>query len=136
MRVVLDTNVLISGLLGSKGAPGRILDAWRAGQFDLVVSDALVDEFKRVCSYPKLVPYLTSADVGTLINRLRAAECWVADLPRVKLSADANDDFLLAMAQASGADYLVTGDHAGLLVIGNIGRTKIMTAASFVSLVE
>ena len=136
MRVALDTNVLISGLLGSKGAPGRILDAWRAGHFDLVACDALVEELKRVCAYPKLAPYLTSTEVGTLINRLRAAECWVADLPSLKASADPDDDFLLAVAQASGADYLVTGDHAGLLVIGNIGRTQIVTAASFVSLIE
>lgn len=136
MRVVLDTNVLVSGLLSSNGAPGRILDAWRAGHFELVVGDALIDEFKRVCAYPKLAPYLTPADVGTLINRLRAAECWLSDLPRVQVSEDADDDFLLAMAQASGADYLVTGDHAGLLAIGHIGRTQIVTAAIFVSLIE
>lgn len=136
MRVVLDTNVLISGLLSSKGAPGRILDAWRVGHFELVVGDALIDEFKRVCAYPKLAPYLTSADVGTLINRLRAAECWLSALPRVRVSTDADDNFLLAMAQASRADYLVTGDHAGLLAIGHIGRTQIVTAAIFVSLIE
>lgn len=135
MRVVIDTNVLISGLLSSNGAPSRILDAWQAGRFELVASDALVDEFKRVCAYPKLAPYLTSADVGNLINRLRAAECWLSDLPRVQLSEDADDDFLLAMAQASGADYLVTGDHAGLIAIGHIGRTQIVTAAVFVSVI-
>ena len=136
MRVVLDTNVLISGLLSSKGAPARILDAWRAGHFELVVGDALVEEFKRVCAYPKLAPYLTVADVGTLINRLRAAECWLSALPLVRVSKDADDDFLLAMAQASKADYLVTGDYAGLLAIGHIGRTQIVTAAKFVSVIK
>lgn len=136
MRVVLDTNVLISGLLSSKGAPGRILDAWRAGGFELIVCDELIDEFKRVCAYPKLARYLTVADVGALINRLRAVGCWLADIPRVQVSKDADDNFLLAMAQASGADYLVTGDHAGLLVIGHIGRTQIVTAAVFVAVIE
>ena len=136
MRVVLDTNVLISGLLSSKGAPGRILDAWRAGGFELVGSNALVDEFKRVCAYPKLAPYLPSAEVGTLINRLRATGCWVSNLPRVQISVDADDDFLIAMALASEADYLVTGDHAGLLAIGQIGRTQIVTAAVFVAVIE
>ncbi len=136
MRVLLDTNVLVSALLSGKGAPGQILDAWRVGRFELVVGDALLDEFRRVCAYPKLASYLTSADVGTLINRLRATGRWVADLPRVQLSADADDDFLLAMAQASGADYLVTGDQTGLLAIGHIGRTQIVTAAKFVSLIK
>ena len=97
MRVVLDTNVLISDLLSSKGAPGRILDAWRVGGFELIVCDELIDEFKRVCAYPKLARYLTVADVGALINRLRAVGCWLADIPRVQVSKDADDNFLLAM---------------------------------------
>ena len=136
MKVVLDTNVLISGLLNAKGAPGRILDAWEAGRSDLVVSEVLIDEFKRTCAYPKLARYLTPADVGTLVNRLREAECWLSDLPRVRISQDTDDDFLLAMAQASRAGYLVTGDRAGLLSIGHVGRTQIVTAATFVSVVK
>jgi len=132
MRVVLDTNVLISGLLNKEGAPGRILDAWRSGGFELVGCDALIEEFKRACMYPKLAPYLVPADVGTLVNRLRLAECWLSGLPGIERSVDSDDDFLLAMAQASSADYLVTGDEAGLLAIGHLGRTRIITAASFI----
>ena len=64
MRVLLDTNVLVSAMLSGKGAPGQILDAWRVGRFELVVGDALLDEFRRVCAYPKLASYLTSADLA------------------------------------------------------------------------
>ena len=136
MRVVLDTNVLISGLLNKRGAPGKILDAWRSGSFELVCCGELVEEFKRACSYPKLAPYLMPADVGETVNRLRSAECWLSVLPRLDKSADPDDDFLLAMAQASSADYLVSGDDAGLLAIGHLGRTRIVTAASFLAVLR
>lgn len=132
MRVVLDTNVLVSGLLNKRGPPGQILDAWRNRRFDLVACAALVDEFKRVCAYPKLAPYILPGDIGTLVNRLHGAECWLAAIPRVDLSVDTDDNYLLAMALAAEADYLVSGDGAGLLRIGNQGRTQIVTAGTFV----
>ncbi len=132
MRVVLDTNILVSGLLSSAGPPGRILDAWRARRFELVACAALVEEFKRVCAYPKLAPYILPGDIGSLVNRLHAAECWLAALPRVELSTDADDDYLLAMSLASEADFLVSGDGAGLLQLGSQGRTQIVTAGEFV----
>jgi putative PIN family toxin of toxin-antitoxin system len=136
MRVVLDTNVLISGLLNNRGAPGQVLDAWRSGDFELVCCAALVEEFKRACGYPRLASYLVPADVGELVNRLRSAECWLSELPRLEKSEDPGDDFLLAMAQASSADYLVSGDDAGLLAIGHLGRTQIVTAASFLAVLR
>ena len=132
MRVVLDTNILVSGLLSSSGPPGQILDAWRARRFELVACPALVEEFKRVCAYPKLAPYILQGDIGTLVNRLHGAECWLAALPRVERSVDADDNYLLAMAQASEADYLVSGDGAGLLQLRSQGRTQIVTASDFV----
>ncbi len=52
MKVVLDTNILISGIGRPEGAPGQIVSAWLEGKFDLVVSEALLDEFRRVLLYP------------------------------------------------------------------------------------
>lgn len=132
MLVVLDTNILVSGLLSKRGPPGQILDAWRTRRFELVACEALVEEFKRVCAYPKLAPYILPGDMGTLVNRLHGAECWLAALPRVELSVDTDDNYLLAMALASAADYLVSGDGAGLLQLRSQGRTQIVTAGTFV----
>ena len=54
MRVVLDTNVLISGLMLPTSLPGRIVEAWRSGAFELVLSEPMVEEIGRVLAYPKI----------------------------------------------------------------------------------
>ena len=132
MLVVLDAEILVSGLLANSAPPGQILDAWRNRRFGLVACVDLVEEFKRVCAYPKLAPYILPGDVGTMVNRLNGAERWLVALPRVELSVDTDDNYLLAMALASAADYLVSGDGAGLLHLRSQGRTQIVTARTFV----
>lgn len=60
------------------------------------------------------------------------ANCiWLDRLPRVDRSPDPRDNFLLAMAQAGEADFLVTGDKAGLLALESHGKTRILTAGHF-----
>ena len=54
MRVVLDTNVVVSAVLIRRGNERRILDAWRRGAFDLVISPPLLEELGRVLSYPRI----------------------------------------------------------------------------------
>ena len=70
MRVVLDTNVLISGLLFPGGPPLRLMDAWRGGAFDLVLSDFVIDEMTRVWGH--LAPRLkqTPADLSDFLDML------------------------------------------------------------------
>jgi putative PIN family toxin of toxin-antitoxin system len=134
MRVILDTNVLIGALISSHGPPDVIYHAWHAARFDLVTSTAQTDELRRVSRYPKLRTILPAHRVGTMINNMRRAIVLDAlpPLPEGVETADPNDAFLLAMALASDADYLVTGDRrAGLLQRGSIGRTRIVTSTVF-----
>jgi putative PIN family toxin of toxin-antitoxin system len=128
--VVLDTNVLLSGLLGDGGPPAQILDAWRARRFRLVTSREQIDEFRRAANYPKLKPYLPRRAVGGIINQLRAAEVMLKRLRRAGDSPDPGDDYLLAMAIAAGADYLVTGD-AALQALKRIGTARIVSPRLF-----
>jgi putative PIN family toxin of toxin-antitoxin system len=51
---VLDANVLVSGILSPKGAPAKVLTAWHAEQFHLVLSEAVLDEIDRVLHYPRI----------------------------------------------------------------------------------
>ncbi|MCL2790897.1 MAG: putative toxin-antitoxin system toxin component, PIN family [Desulfobulbus sp.] len=134
MRVILDTNVLIGALISPYGHPDRIYHAWRAARFDLVTSIAQLDELRRVSRYPKLKALLPAHRVGTMINNLHRAVVLddLPDLPEGREAADPHDTFLLGMAWASQADYLVTGDHrAGLLQMGHCGRTRIVTPSVF-----
>jgi putative PIN family toxin of toxin-antitoxin system len=131
MRIVLDTNVLLSALISPHGPPDVIYRAWRVARFSLVTSTAQLDELRRASRYPKFRAVLQPHRVGTMIKNLQRALV-LEQLPTGIEADDPNDAFLLAMAQASEADYLITGDHrAGLLQRGSLGRTRIVTPAVF-----
>jgi putative PIN family toxin of toxin-antitoxin system len=132
MRVVLDTNILISALISPHGLPEAIYRAWRAARFELVTSDFQLDEIRRASRYPKLRERLKPAQVGTMINSFRHQATVLEKLNLASGTADPDDAFLTAMALAAQADYLVTGDkRAGLLQLGHIERTRILTPAAF-----
>lgn len=134
MRVVLDTNVLLSALVSPRGYPDTIYRAWRAARFEVVSSTVQLDELRRASRYPKFKAVLQPHLVGVMVHNLQRA--MVLDrLPPLSADMAADDpfdSFLIAMSVAGEADYLVTGDHrAGLLQRGSIGRTRIVTPAIF-----
>lgn len=133
MLAVIDTNVLLSALHSDGGAPAEILDAWRAGRFRLAASGEQIEEFKRAANYPKLRPHLPRRAIGRVVNQLRGAEVLLERLRRAGDSPDPGDDFLLAMAVAAGADYLVTGDKA-LLRLKRVAKTRIVSPRRFATL--
>lgn len=133
MLALLDTNVLLSALRSQKSHPGKILDAWRERRFALATSIEQIAEFKRAADYAKLRPHLPRASIGRVVNELRAAEVVLQRLRRAGDSPDPGDDYLLAMALAAAADFLVTGDRA-LLSLKRIGRTRIVTPSYFARL--
>ena len=130
MRVVLDTSVLLSALPSPHGPPDAIYRAWRAARFEVVTSVAQLDELRRASRYPRFKAVLQPHRVGTMVNNLQRAVV-LEHLPTGIEADDPNDAFLLAMAVASEAEYLVTGDHrTGLLQRGKIGHTRIVTRAA------
>jgi uncharacterized protein len=73
---------------------------------------------------------------GQLVNQIKRLAEDVGALPPVKRPPDATDDFLLAMSEAGKADYLVTGDKSGLLVLDRHEATQIVTASRFAELLS
>ena len=134
MHVILDTNVLLGALISPHGPPDAIFRAWRAARFELVTSLAQLEELRRASRYPKLKAILPAHRVGTMVNNMQRAIVLdvLPSLPEAMDLNDPNDAFLLAMALASDADYLVTGDRrSGLLQRNTIGRTRIVTPSKF-----
>ncbi|MCR4303415.1 MAG: putative toxin-antitoxin system toxin component, PIN family [Gallionella sp.] len=131
MRVVLDTNVLLSALISPHGHPDTIYRAWRTARFEIVTSMTQFDELRRDSRYEKFKAILQPHRVGAMVNNLQRAlvlEQLTTDIEAV----DPCDAFLLAMALVGEADYLVTGDHrAGLLQRGHFSRTRIVTPTVF-----
>jgi uncharacterized protein len=133
MRVVLDTNILFSALISPHGYPDKIYRAWRSSRFEVVTSHEQLEEIRRASRYPKFKDVLQPTRVGTMVNNLQRAI--VVGQLSIEIEIDDPDDaFLLAIATAGDADYLVTGDHrSGLLQRGSIGRTRIVTPVEFCS---
>lgn len=134
MRLVVDTNVLISALLSETSLPAHLIALWRQGKFDLLTSAGQLNELMRVTRYPKIRARLAPALAGRLINELRDVAVIVDDRPAVAVSPDPNDDYLLAIAVAGAADFLVTGDKRDLLALRLYEGTKIMTVRDFLAL--
>lgn len=136
MRVVVDTNILLSALLSEIGPPALVIDAWLAGRFRLITGTDQIAEFKRAARYGKLAPYLPRGALGKLVNGLKSAEIMLRRLPAAEGSPDPGDNYLLAMALAGRADYLVSGDKSGLLGLRQIGMTRIVSARRFANLIR
>ncbi len=110
LRVVLDTNVVLSGIFFD-GLPGRVLEAWQADQYTLVLSPAIVGEYQRAGEvlagrYPE-----AGRALGPVLTLL-VQSALLVDAPELAegVCADPEDDKFLACAAASGARVIVSGD--------------------------
>ena len=136
IRVVLDTNLLISALINPRGAPVSLLDAWRQARCELITSKEQLLELGAVARRPQLRPYTTPARVGRFITDLRLLARVLNRLPLVDRSPDPGDSLLLAMAHAGRADFLVTGDKCDALMSANHGDAQIVTARQLVTVLR
>ena len=134
MRVVLDTNILVSAMITSAGKPATIVNAWLDGKFTLLTCVAHVDELRSTLQKPRVAELIKPHKAGRLVNQIKRLAEDVGALPRVERSPDPTDDFLLAMAEAGSADYLVTGDKSGLLALDRHKATRIISASDFAAL--
>lgn len=134
MRLVIDTNVLVSALLVGASLSAHLIELWREGRFDLLTSAEQLDELMRVTRYPKIRERLAPALAGRLINELRETAVPVKPLPVVTICDDPYDNYLLAMSAAGGADFLVTGDKRDLLSLKLYEGARIITVREFLTL--
>jgi uncharacterized protein len=132
VRVLIDANVLLSSLLVRGTPPDRLYEAWRQGRFDLVSCERQLEEINRVSRRPRVRERLRPAEAGRLVNEIRHLAILCEPTEEVAVSSDPDDDFLLAVAAAARADFLVTGDKVHLLTLGCHGATRIVTARQLV----
>jgi uncharacterized protein len=141
IRIVLDTNVLISGMLTPGRAPARLLEMILSGRFKLVISPQIIEEIQRVMAYPGIVKLmkkrkLESKDLEEAIWRImRVAHITPGVLNIRGIAADPADDIFLACAQEGRADFIVSGDHH-LTDLKDYQGIRIMAPAAFISLIQ
>lgn len=131
LRVVFDTNTVISALLFSKGRLAWLRAVWQQGTIVPLISKATTEEIVRVLTYPKF--HLDAAEQEELLGDfLPFAEIIDAVLPtgEVPICRDKYDQIFLELAVAGEADALVTGDE-DLLILAEQSPIPIMTPADF-----
>jgi putative PIN family toxin of toxin-antitoxin system len=136
MRVLIDTNVFISYLLGphSAGVVQTILQAWAEEKFTLLIPEALLDEILVTVTHkPNLAKRIAPADLKAFLTTLQelGEEVPKIESPIPAVTRDPKDDYLLAYALVGGADYLVTGDEDLLVLKGQIPELVILTPRQF-----
>ena len=134
MRFILDSNVLIAALITRDTPPDKLYLAWRDGRITLITSEPQIDEIRRVTRRVGVCLRIHPAEAGRMVNDLRRLATVLDDLPRVVLSPDPYDNFLLAMAQLAKADVLVKGDKRDLLALHRHQGTRILTARAALDL--
>ena len=129
MKIILDTNVFISGVFFG-GPPYQILDAWRNGTFDIVISADIYTEYQRVAQ--ELSKQFKKVDISTFLDLLTVNTIWV-EAPQLpfNVSADPDDDKFLACALASRTKVIVSGDKH-LLTVSSYRNIKIIKPSLFI----
>lgn len=136
LRVVIDTNVVLSALLFKSGAMAPIRDALQRGACVPLVSRDTAEELIRVLAYPKFE--LDTAQQQTILAEY-LPHCETLPQPRTRAKLpqcrDEDDQPFLLLAAASGADVLVTGDKDLLALQGQV-KFRILSPAEFLTLIE
>ena len=114
MKVVFDTNLLASGIVGFRkpdSTPGQLLRAWRDGAFELAVSGHILTELVRTLSKPYFSRRISEERLEALVSTLTKRATLARVTQQVRgVATHPEDDVVLATAVSASADYLVTGD--------------------------
>jgi len=134
MRVVIDTNLLVSYLISHRPPIADLIDTHLArSDFILLTSPFLLEELERVLQYPRLHRYY-DAETRLRFVALVAALAELIDPPDEipSISRDPADDHVIACAVAGQADAIVSGDR-DLLDLASVGRIPIFSARQFLA---
>ena len=130
MKVVIDTNVLISGIFW-QGLPFEVLKLWVNGSIEVVVTEKILEEYYR--------------NITKIDNKKRVSEHWIAfiaensilveDREVIKICRDATDDVFINCAVLGNANYIISGDN-DLLTLGKVMKLEIVKPADYLKLVK
>jgi uncharacterized protein len=135
VRIVVDTNVLVSRFLSPSGAPARVFAAWEREEVELLVSGAILAEYGRVLAYERLRAYhrLDDEAIARIVADLGRFATLVEVTERLAVvAADPDDNMFVECAVAGGAAYIVSGDPH-LRGLGEFRGIQILSPAEFLA---
>lgn len=133
MRVVLDTNIIVSALLAPRSTPGMLLLLALDARFEMCVSPAVLAEYAEVLHRPRFQK-LDPRDVHNALKDIRRVALIVHPSRRLAISGDEADNRFYECAEAAEADYLVTGNTKHFPA--GIGKTAVVTAGRLLELIQ
>lgn len=138
MRVVIDSNVFVSATLSEKSAPAEIIKAWIRGEYEIIISQEILEELRRVLFKPQIRAYSvwTEEEVREFLKSLEELSVKVPGNLKLRvIKEDPTDDKFIIAAIEGEADYIVSGD-AHLRKLGSYKSIKIVAPAQFVKIIS
>lgn len=132
MKIVLDTNVLVSGLLSPAGAPGRIVDLVTSLRVTVVFDDRILAEYREVLARPRL--RIGAVEAAAVIDLMEKEGLLVSAPPLPLQLPDPDDLPFVEVAEAGGAAALVTGNARHFIPIQGTFGVPIVAPADFLRL--
>ena len=134
IKVVFDTNIFVSAIILPRSLPARLLDMAAQRCFELIVSTQIIDELSQVLAFPKIrAKYGIDDETADVFIGFLLKTCGnVGQVPELYVVPnDPKDNPVVSTALSAKADYLVTGDKAHILSLGDIGELKIVSLKTF-----
>lgn len=138
LKVVLDTNLFISGLINPLGPPAQLLNAWRRYAYILITSREILEEIERVLTYSHIVKkyHLSREVIESNISLIKQEAIVLFDTIKLNvIKSDPDDNKVLACALEAKAQYIISGDDH-LLNLGQYQDIKIITAREFLKILQ
>jgi len=137
LKVVLDTNQFVSGLISKEGAPAKILNAWRRHAFILICSYEILEEIKQTLQYPHITKKynLSQENIISLTSLIEREAVMIPEVTKMNIiKDDPDDDKIIACAISAKADYIISGDKH-LLSLHKYKNIPIIPAAEFLKII-
>lgn len=131
IRVVLDTNIVVSAMLRSVGMPSAVFSIAVDRKVQLYLSEPILAEYEEVLRRPRLA--IDPAQVTTALAQIRAAGLLVTNTIPITAANDPDDNIFLECAQSAEAHYLVTGNIKDFPSVWQ--TTRIVTARQFLEVI-
>lgn len=119
LKIVLDTNVFVSGAIKKNSDPGRIIEAWKEAKYILFTTEEIISEIIKVFKYPKIKEKYNIRDkeIDEIIETLNYDSFITPGKKKIVIDIEDRDDIkFLSCAEEARADFLVTGDEPSAFV--------------------
>ena len=128
VRLVLDTNILVSALITKGTPPDKLYQAWLRGEIALVTSTAQIAEIMDVLARPRLQRFLDTDEAAAIVENIGSCALVLDDPPAVNFSPDPKDNPILAAAVAGRADLIISGDKKHMIALGEVEGIPVVNA--------